>query len=70
MDHVRGSVLVDGFVGGTWRFERTKGAAAVVVTPFAALRAADQDRLAEEGARLLSASDPAAGEREVRFEKP
>lgn len=67
---IRGSVLIDGFVGGTWRFARTKGTAAVVVTPFAALRAADRDRLAEEGARLLSASDPAAGEREVRFEKP
>jgi len=67
---VRGSVLVDGFVGGTWRFERAKGAAAVVVTPFAALRAADRDRLAEEGTRLLSASDSAAGERQVRFEQP
>lgn len=65
---IRGSVLVDGFVGGTWRFDRTKGAAAVVVTPFTSLRAADRDRLAEEGTRLLSASDPAAGDRQVRFE--
>ncbi|WNI18542.1 winged helix DNA-binding domain-containing protein [Actinacidiphila sp. ITFR-21] len=68
---VRGTVLIDGFVGGTWRFERTKGvAAAVAVTPFTALRAADRDTLAEEGARLLAAADPAAAAYDVRFEPP
>lgn len=64
---VRGTVLVDGFVGGTWRFEREKGAAAVVVTPFAALRTADRTALEAEGARLLAACDPRAAH-EVRFE--
>ncbi|MFC4031078.1 winged helix DNA-binding domain-containing protein [Streptomyces polygonati] len=65
---VRGTVLIDGFVGGTWRFDRAKGTAAVVVAPFAELKAADRDALAEEGARLLAASDPAARVRDVRFE--
>jgi hypothetical protein len=68
---IRGTVLVDGFVGGTWRFERTKDTAAVVVTPFAPLGPADRDALGEEGLRLLAASDPAArptDARDVRFE--
>jgi hypothetical protein len=64
---VRGTILVDGFVGGTWRFERARDAAAVVVTPFAPLGDADRDALAGEGARLLAASDPGAAH-EVRFE--
>lgn len=64
---IRGTVLVDGFVGGTWAFERGKGAAAVVVTPFAKLGAADRDALAAAGERLLAASDPDAERREVRF---
>ncbi|WP_225845965.1 winged helix DNA-binding domain-containing protein [Streptomyces sp. HPF1205] len=64
---VRGTILVDGFVGGTWRFDRAKGTASVVVTPFAPLRARDRDALAEEGARLLAASDPGAGH-DVRFD--
>jgi hypothetical protein len=67
---IRGTVLIDGFIGGVWRFERAKGTAAVVVTPFAALRAPDRDALAEEGTRLLAASDPRAEVRDVRFETP
>lgn len=65
---IRGTVLVDGFVGGTWRFDRAKGTAAAVVTPFAPLAAADRDTLAGEGLRLLAASDPDAERPEVRFE--
>ncbi|SFD98078.1 Winged helix DNA-binding domain-containing protein [Actinacidiphila alni] len=66
---VRGTILVDGFVGGTWRFERAKDEAAVVVTPFTPLSAADRDALGTEGLRLLAASDPAAERPDVRFEK-
>lgn len=57
---VRGTILVDGFVAGTWRFDRAKGAAAVAVTHFAPLSAADRDALAGEGLRLLAAADPGA----------
>ncbi|MFF6960465.1 DNA glycosylase AlkZ-like family protein [Streptomyces sp. NPDC008317] len=67
---IRGTVLVDGFVGGTWRFERAKDTAAVVVAPFAPLRPADRDALDAEGLRLLAASDPRARTPEVRFERP
>lgn len=66
---VRGMILVDGFVGGTWVFARTKGTAAVVVTPFAPLSPADRDTLAEEGARLLAAADPGVAH-DVRFMAP
>lgn len=55
---VRGTVLVDGFVAGTWRFARGRGAAVVAVTHFAALPAGDRDALTAEGLRLLAASDP------------
>lgn len=55
---VRGTILVDGFVAGTWRFDRARGAAAVAVTHFVPLSAADRAALAEEGLRLLTAADP------------
>ena len=65
---VRGTVLIDGFVGGTWRFERAKDTATIAVTPFARLRPADRTALAEQGQRLLTASDPRAARHDVRFE--
>lgn len=66
---IRGTILVDGFVGGTWRFDRTKTAAAVVVTPFTPLRTPDRQALESAAARLLTASDPSTAH-EVRFETP
>ncbi|MDX3230026.1 winged helix DNA-binding domain-containing protein [Streptomyces sp. ME19-01-6] len=65
---VRGTILVDGFVAGIWKIERARGAAALRVTPFVRLGAADREALEAEGARLLATTDPAAGERDVRFE--
>jgi hypothetical protein len=57
---VRGTILVDGFVAGTWRFDRAKGAAAVAVTHFVPLGAADRAALSADGMRLLAAADPGA----------
>jgi hypothetical protein len=51
---VPGTVLVDGQVRGTWRVEKERGRATLVVQPFAPLRAACRDELVAEGARLLS----------------
>lgn len=65
---IRGTILVDGFVAGTWRFDRAKGTAAIDVTPFVPLRPADRDALEGEGLRLLAAGDPEA-KHEVRFER-
>jgi Winged helix DNA-binding domain len=66
---VSGTILVDGFVGGTWRFDnqaRDRRAAAVVVAPFAPLTATDRDALEAEGLRLLAAAQPGQ-EHAVRF---
>lgn len=66
---VSGTVLIDGFVGGTWRFERSKGAAAIAVSPFAPLRPADRHSLETEGRHLLTAAyGGAASLGEVRFD--
>ncbi|MBY8878427.1 winged helix DNA-binding domain-containing protein [Actinacidiphila acidipaludis] len=69
---VSGTILVDGFVGGTWQFDkeaRDRGAAAVVVTPFAPLTGTDWDALEREGARLLAAAHPGLAH-SVRFTAP
>lgn len=65
---VRGTILVDGFVGGTWRFDRSKGTTALVVTPFTPLRTPARHTLESEGERLLTAAYGGPGE--VRFEQP
>jgi hypothetical protein len=64
---VRATILIDGFVSGTWRVERTSDTTAVVVEPFARLRREARAELAGEGERLaLFIGD---GERAgVRFE--
>ncbi|MET7289323.1 winged helix DNA-binding domain-containing protein [Streptomyces sp. NPDC005573] len=64
---IRATFLVDGFVAGLWRVERTRGAAALVLEPFAALSAQDRAALAEEGGRLLAFAAAGADSAEVRF---
>lgn len=60
--------LVDGFARGTWRIARERGAATLVVTPFASVAPADRDALADEGMRLLAFTAAAAERHDVRFE--
>jgi hypothetical protein len=50
---VPATVLVDGFVRGTWKTERTRGKATLVIEPFEPLGKKDRDALAEEGERLI-----------------
>lgn len=50
---VPGMALVDGFVRGTWKVERTKKTARLVITPFEPLAKKDRHALTEEGQRLL-----------------
>lgn len=54
------TVLLDGFVAGTWSVERAKGAATIAVTPFGRVSRAERLDLAEEGMRLLAMTDPGA----------
>lgn len=64
---VSATILVDGFVCGTWNLERGKGRALVRVSPFAALRKTDRAALEAEGQRFLAF---AGVEGEVAFTAP
>ena len=50
---IPGTFLVDGLVAGTWRTERKKGTATLLLTPFAPLPADAATALAAEGDALL-----------------
>ena len=50
---VPATVLVDGFVRGTWKTERTSAKATLVIEPFEPLAKKDRDALASEGERLI-----------------
>ena len=60
---VRGTVLLDGFVAGTWKIERAKNAATVVLEPFARWSKADRLGVQEEAMRLLAFAAGGEGER-------
>lgn len=63
---VAATVLVDGFVAGTWRLDRNKDVATLSVEPFAALPARARRELVAEGEALLRFAEPDAGTFEVR----
>ena len=65
---VRATVLLDGFVAGVWKIEKTKKAATLVVEPFAPLSTGDRDVLAGEGERLLGFATDGRPGLDVRFE--
>lgn len=62
---IRATVLVDGFVRGTWTITRQGGVATLHIAPFAPLPQQDRAALTEEGARLLAFA--ADGARDVQF---
>lgn len=49
-----GTVLVDGFVRGTWKRERTRGRESLVIEPLEPFSKEDIAALTAEGARLLT----------------
>ena len=65
---LRPFVLVDGFVGATWRVDRTKDRAVLTVEPFRPLSAAQRDEIGGEARGLLPAIEPDATH-ELRFAK-
>ncbi len=71
---VRGTVLLDGFVAGTWKIERATQAATVVLEPFTRWSAADRRGVEEEALRLLAfaadAEDAQAERHAVRVLSP
>lgn len=64
---VASTILVDGFVAGAWKAEKTKGVAALMITPFAPLKKSSRDALTEEGEKLIRFIEPDAKNHEVRF---
>ncbi len=64
---VRATFLVDGFVAGAWKVERSKKLARLVIEPFAPLADETGKELAAEGERLLRWAEDDAKDYEVAF---
>jgi hypothetical protein len=64
---VSATFLVDGFVAGTWRIERKKKSAALLVEPFGKFDKPAVAALEEEGEALLRFVEEDAATREVRL---
>ncbi len=64
----RGSVLVDGFVLGGWRLDRSGDRTTLVVIPLRPLDPADRPAVTDEGMRLLGLVAAGSSTRDVRFE--
>lgn len=62
------TLLVDGFVAGTWKVARERKAAVLTVTPFEALPKGVRAALEPEGESLARFLEPEAASYEVRFE--
>lgn len=66
----KGTVLVDGFVRGTWKLDRERNSAHLIVESFERLAKPDRTALAEEGARLLGIAAQDSRDHDVRFTTP
>ena len=64
---VRATFLVDGMVAGTWKSERKRKAAVLVMEPFGAVTKRVRGVLEEEGEKLLSFLEEGANERDVKW---
>lgn len=64
---VAATFLVDGFVAGVWKVEKSKGSAALSIEPFEELPKKSRTALGEEGEALVRFMEPDAKSYEVRF---
>ena len=64
---VASTILVDGFVRGAWKVEKSKGVAALTITPFDSLTRQNRAALTDEGERLVRFVEADAKSYEVRF---
>jgi hypothetical protein len=60
-----GTVLVDGFVAGTWRIIRQQDSATLHIRPFGRLNRRERSALEQEGSRLLGFAAAEAGNHDV-----
>jgi hypothetical protein len=66
----RPAVLVDGFVRGTWKLTRQRGAITLRIEPFKRLSSKDSAALTREGTRLLDFAAPDASKRDIQLIAP
>ncbi len=66
---VAATFLVDGFVAGTWRVDREKASATLVLSPFEKLAKAAAVALEEEASLTLSFVEPSAEKRRIEIER-
>ncbi|MBI5154364.1 AlkZ family DNA glycosylase [Candidatus Poribacteria bacterium] len=66
---VLATFLVDGFVAGTWKIERTKTAATLVIEPFGRIGTEAREQLECEGGTLLRFAEPTAEKFGLRFSR-
>jgi hypothetical protein len=64
---VAATVLVDGFLRGSWKIERSRNVATLVVEPFESLTRRDRADLTEEGEKLVRFVEADSRSFEVRF---
>jgi Winged helix DNA-binding domain len=64
---VAATILVDGFVRGTWKIEKIKNAATLAIEPFAKLTKTERTALSEEGERLVRFVEATANSFDVRY---
>jgi hypothetical protein len=64
---IAATVLVDGFVAGTWKIERSKTVATITIDPFAPFAARTKKETAAEADALLRFAEPDAPAFDVRF---
>jgi hypothetical protein len=67
---IRATFTWDGFVAGTWTVQRRRGAATLVLAPFAPLPAGAAEELRREGEELLRFAEEDATTYEVTFSTP
>lgn len=63
------TILVDGFVAGTWKTAATRKAATLTIAPFAPLPAQAREELAAEGEELIRFTHPELAGFYLRFEE-
>lgn len=67
---VKATFLVDGLVAGTWKLERARQAATLVLSPFGKITRPVRAALEEEGESLLAFAEPEAARRAIQVAAP
>jgi hypothetical protein len=66
---IAATLLVDGFVAGTWKVEAAKGVVTVTVAPFGSFAARTKKEIEAEAEALAAFQEPEGGKVEVRFSR-